>query len=52
MLLLIAGLILGLWLYNRAPRLEGAGEAEPAVSAFVDGKQADAYVKEASSCEG
>ena len=45
MLLLIAGLMIGLWLYNRAPRLEAADSAD-AVQAYVDGKRADAYVKE------
>ena len=49
MLLLLAGLILGVWLLGRSPRLEGAGEAPAAgsaVQAWVDGKRVDSYLKE------
>ena len=45
MLLLIVGVLFGVWLYNRAPRLEAADSAT-SVRAYVDGKRADAYVKE------
>ena len=46
MLLLIAAVIFGVWLYNRAPRLEGASETGSAVHAYIDGKRVDSYVKE------
>ena len=45
MLLLMMGLVLGLWLYNRAPRLQAA-DSDTSVRAYVDGKPAEAYVKE------
>ena len=45
MLLLIVGLIFGIWLFNRAPRLEAA-DASTTVRAYVDGKRVDSYVKE------
>ena len=44
MLILIVGLIFGVWLFNRAPRLEGASETT--VRAYVDGKPVNSYVKE------
>ena len=46
MLLLIIGLILGVLLYNHAPRLEGAAKANTSVCAYVDEKRVDSYVKE------
>ena len=46
MLLLIVGLIIGVWLCTKAPRLEGTAESGVSVSAYVDGKRVDSYVKD------
>ena len=48
MLLLIAALVLGVFLYSRNPRLEQAPESgrEKAVRAYVDGKPVKSYLKE------
>ena len=46
MLLLIVGLVIGVLLYNRAPRLEGVSGTNTSVRAWVDGKRVDSYVKE------
>ncbi len=49
MLLIIAGLILGVFLYRRTLRLEGtASDAirETTVRAYVDGKPVRTYLKE------
>ena len=44
MLLLIVGLMIGVLLYNRAPRLEGASGTNTFVRAWVDGKRVDSCV--------
>ncbi len=48
MLLLIAGLIVGVLLYRKNLRLEGVSDmtANRTVHAYVDGKPVDSYVKE------
>lgn len=49
MLLIIAGLILGVFLYRRILRLEGTGSdvvQEATVRAYVDGKPVRTYLKE------
>ena len=48
MLLLIAAVVLGVFLFSRSPRLEEApeGTAGKTVHAFVDGKPVESYLKE------
>ena len=46
MVLLLIGVMIGIWLYRRSPRLEGATDSSAAVRAYVDGKRTEAYVKE------
>ena len=48
MLLLIAAVIFGVYLFRRNPRLEGAAETntDTVVRAYVDGKPVRSYVKE------
>ena len=48
MLLLIAAVVLGVFLFSRNPRLEEASEgtAGKAVHACVDGKPVESYLKE------
>jgi len=52
MLILLAVLAIGVFLFSRAPRLERASEmnteitARPAVRAYVDGKPVKSYLKE------
>ncbi len=46
MLLLIVGLIFGVLLYSRHPRLAKADDSHKAVRAWVDGKPVESYVKE------
>lgn len=47
MLILIAALVLGVFLFRNSPRLEAPAEtADTAVQAYVDGKPVKSYVKE------
>lgn len=46
MLLLIVGLIMGILICSRTPRLEGTSDSDTPVHAYVDGKRVNSYVKE------
>ena len=46
MLFLMIGLIIGIFLWNRTPRLESPADPGTTVRAYVDGKRVDSYVKE------
>jgi hypothetical protein len=46
MLLIIVGLLAGVLLFARMPRLERAAENDASVRAYVDGKRVESYVKE------
>lgn len=46
MLLLIVGLMIGVLLCGRQPRLDGTVESDTSVRAYVDGKRVNSYVKE------